>query len=98
MLPFMAYPGSWRTEPETHLVALLAFILGIAGVTCCYFPTVGMTAFILGIFGRKAVAENPQCYSGSGFATAGMVLGGIGTVLATLWLIVQFVVEFNSGY
>jgi hypothetical protein len=65
--------------------ATTALILGLAGFLCCQL--VAPVAWYLGAAERKAIREGLSPAGGSGLATAGMVLGIIGTILFVLAII-----------
>ncbi len=87
-----------NTQPQNqpvndgHGFSVAALVLGILGIVggyipvVCYFTTVcAVLGLIFGIKGRKmSVAATGKA---SGLATAGMVLGIIGTAFAALGLI-----------
>lgn len=68
--------------------ALVVGIVSVAGAFMCVLPILGApVAWVLGAQARKQVRSAPQQWSGEGRATAGMVLGIIGTVLLVLAVI-----------
>lgn len=68
------------------IVALVCGILGIVGAwipVVCYITLVlSIVGIVFGVKGRKAAAENEK-----GLATAGLVLGIIGTAFAVIGVI-----------
>jgi hypothetical protein len=68
--------------------ALVFGIVAVAGAFFCVVPIlVSPVAWILGAQARKEIRSAPQQWGGEGRATAGMVLGIVGTVLLALGLI-----------
>jgi hypothetical protein len=68
--------------------ALVLGIVAIAGAFLCVVPILAApVAWVLGAQARKQIRSAPQQWGGEGRATAGMVLGIIGTVLLVLGLI-----------
>lgn len=68
--------------------ALISLILGILGVLCC--GILGPIAWYLGSQELKAIKTGLGNPSNQGLATAGMILGILGTILlglAVLWVI-----------
>lgn len=106
--PYMA-PNPYG-YPRDHPQAGLALGLGLGGLIGGFF-TLGLTflvspfAWYIGHKARTAVKQNPGVYHAEGNATAGMVLGIVGTVLLTLailfWIFVIVAAagdpNFNSG-
>ena len=65
--------------------ALVVGIVSIAGAFFCVLPILASpVAWALGAQARRQIRSAPQQWSGEGRATAGMVLGIIGTVLLVL--------------
>jgi hypothetical protein len=68
--------------------ALIFGIVAVAGAFFCVLPIlVSPVAWILGAQARKEIRAAPQQWGGEGRATAGMVLGIVGTVLLALGLV-----------
>lgn len=68
--------------------ALISLILGILGVLCC--GILAPIAWYLGSQELKAIKSGLATPANQGLATAGMILGIIGTILlglAVLWMI-----------
>jgi hypothetical protein len=80
--------------------ALVVGIVSVAGAFTCILPILAApVAWVLGAQARKQIRSAPQQWSGDGRATAGMVLGIIGTVLlvlAVILLVVLVVVAVND--
>ena len=67
----------------TSGMAVGSLIFGIAGLTV--LPAIGsVLALILGYMAKRDIRQRPDEASGEGLATAGIVLGWIGVVLAVL--------------
>jgi hypothetical protein len=64
--------------PPTDSQATLSLVLGILSAICC--PIVGPVAFFMGNASRQRIQASGGTISGGGLATAGMILGIIGTV------------------
>jgi hypothetical protein len=80
--------------------ALIVGIVGVAGTFLCGLPVlVSPVAWVLGAKARREIRNAPQQWGGEGKATAGMVLGIIGTallVLAILFIVLIIVVAIND--
>jgi hypothetical protein len=66
--------------------AVIALVLGIISVVTCGFPT-GPFAIWQGFSAEKAIKQAPGYYEGKGMATAGWILGIIGTILMVGWIV-----------
>ena len=69
--------------------ALVVGIIAVAGTFICGLPALASpVAWFLGAQARKEIRQAPQQWGGESKATAGMVLGIIGTVLLVLVVLV----------
>jgi hypothetical protein len=75
---------------KTNTLALIGFITSLV---CCGTP-VGL---ILSIIGLNQIKKNPL-EGGKGLATAGVVIGAIGMVIAVIYYIVVIAASINSSY
>jgi uncharacterized protein DUF4190 len=85
---------------ETPGTAVVAMILGIISFTLSCGPLTGIPALILGYKSRRQIDSDPNRYDGRGMATAGIILGWIGTILCGgFWLVylVVIVIAAASG-
>ncbi len=71
--------GTPAVQQGTNTMAILALVFAFV------FAPLGI---VFGVIGRKQIRETGQ--SGSGLATAGLVLGIIFTVLSVVWLVAVF--------
>jgi len=68
--------------------AMVLGIIAIAGAFTCLLPVViAPLAWVLGVQARREIRSAPHQWGGEGKATAGMVLGIIGTVLLVLGIV-----------
>ena len=81
--------------------ALVVGIVAVAGAFTCVLPVLAApVAWALGVQARREIRSAPQQWAGEGRATAGMVLGIIGSVLlvlAVLVVVVLVVVAVNDS-
>jgi hypothetical protein len=68
--------------------AITSLVLGICGLVV--FPPIGILAVIFGNRARREIAQRGE--DGAGLATAGVILGWIGTALTALFVL--FVIVF----
>ncbi len=93
-------PG-WGQTRENAPGAVPALILGILGVTLC--AVAAPFAWVIGRSAQQTADAEPDRYSGRDMATAGKILGIIGTcllalgVLALIVLVVAGVVTSSSS-
>jgi len=68
--------------------AMVVGIIAVAGTFLCGLPVLASpVAWVLGAQARREIRNDPQRWGGESKATAGMVLGIIGTVLLVLALL-----------
>jgi mannose/fructose/N-acetylgalactosamine-specific phosphotransferase system component IIC len=79
-------PPAPPASPSASREAVTALVLGILGIVCCGF--VAPVAWYLGQNELRAILEGRASTAGEGMATAGKILGMIGTALLVLGLIV----------
>jgi hypothetical protein len=98
------YP-QFAPQPPKHGQATLAMVFGIvsvAGLFACVVPILlAPVAWILGAKAVKEIDANPAAYSGRSEASAGKILGIIGTCLLALVLIgivVLIIIGANGGF
>jgi hypothetical protein len=72
--------------PTTNSSAIVALVLGILGLTTCYFVT-GIPAIIYGRKGQREVDDSNGAQAGRSMATVGLVLGIISTAISAALLV-----------
>lgn len=75
--PFQPPPPAMGGQDQT--LAIVSLVCGILGIVCCQI--VAPVAIITGFMAKKKATENPMQFGGSGMALAGIITGGIGTLL-----------------
>lgn len=79
--------------PQQNQKALWSMIIGIVGLVCCGLA--GIVAIILSVQSKKEIEASGGQQSGSGLATAGLVLGIIALVLMVVQI--PLYMAFNSN-
>lgn len=99
--PGMQYPVYVMPDHPKATSALVVGIIAVAGLFTCVLPVLAApVAWVLGAQARREIRNAPQQWGGEGKATAGMVLGIIGTVLlvlAIIAIVVIIVVAVNDA-
>lgn len=89
-------PPAAGVEGPNKTLATVSLVLGILGILpCCGFLS-GIPAVIVGFIARSRANNDPANYGGGGLATAGIILGIVGTIIWGAILILQ-VVFFGIG-
>jgi hypothetical protein len=81
--------------PKTNTTAILAVFAGLFG--SCFCGLGGVLAVVLGLAARGEIARSSGRESGSGLATAGIVLGGINLALVVLGIAVSIAMVARPG-
>jgi Domain of unknown function (DUF4190) len=77
-------------------MAIWSLVTGIVGIVCC-FGILGPVSLFLGMSSRRRIEESGGALSGGGLATAGAILGGVGT-LELLGCIVAIVIVLITNH
>jgi hypothetical protein len=80
--------------PPNDSQATLALVLGIISVFCCWI--LGPVALFIGNSSRQRVAASGGTLGGGGLATAGMILGIIGTIIL-IFGVISIIVGIANG-
>jgi len=80
--------------PPNDSQATLSLVLGIISVFCC--PILGPVALFIGNASRQRVQASGGTLGGGGLATAGLILGIIGTIFLVFGVI-SIVVGVANG-
>ncbi|MEZ5094085.1 DUF4190 domain-containing protein [Nocardioides sp.] len=93
--PVYGYPGyGYPAMPQapSHPRATPAMVTGIVGLVLGFICGLGFlvspVAWVLGVSARRAIDDSNGAYSGRDQATAGMVMGIIGTVILVIGILV----------
>ena len=76
--------------PPVHPQATTTLVLGVLGLVA--FPPLALGALWLGRKGRAEVRANPSAYRDSGALNAGWILGIVGSVLCTLYIMLMVLI------
>lgn len=83
--PYPPYPAYALPDHPKATSALVVGIVAVAGAFTFVLPVLAApVAWVLGAQARREIRNAPQRWGGDSKATAGMVLGIIGTVLLVL--------------
>ncbi len=74
-------PGAYPPQRRTNSLAIVSFVFSLAQFVVCFFIG-GIVAIVTGHIARGQIKRNNE--GGSGFATAGLVIGYIGVGLGLL--------------
>jgi hypothetical protein len=96
-VPVTAQIPSPSIPEKASSQAVTALVLGILGLICC--GIMAPIAWILGSSELKKINARISSAEGKGYATAGKILGIIGTIfliLGILWVILWFGLAFST--
>ena len=84
-------------EPKTSRLAITSLVLSIIGaLTCVGGILFGPVSLVLGIISLVQIGRRPAALRGQGLAIAGMIIGGITTLLAPILAAVMIPVFMAS--
>jgi hypothetical protein len=90
------------TGPQSSPLAIASMILGIISIpTCCcglLSTPIAIAGLVLGIVALRKIRTEPQQWSGSGMAIAGIATSSFGILLDVLALVTTFADAFKSRY
>ena len=81
-------PKTGLPRGEKAPASTAAVVALVCGILICLGPFTGIPAIIAGMLGRKAARQYPQTVGGHGMATAGLVLGILNLLLASLGVLI----------
>lgn len=76
--------GPYQQPLTNHPMAVPSLVLSLISYIFC--PLLGVVGLIMGINALNGVNARPETYSGKGIAIAGIVLGGIATLVTLFFL------------
>ncbi len=90
-------PAGWAPymAPVMSDKAVIAFILGIAGLIFCPF-ILSIPAIVLGKISQDEIRRSRGTLRGEGYATAGYILGIIGVAI-TILVVLVFAIGISLG-
>ncbi len=99
-------PGYGQQSPyggaqpqSTSVMSIISLVTGILGIfPCCTIGVFSIAAIVLGVLGKKEIAESQGTKKGAGMAQAGLITGIVGLVLGVLYwvLVVANVINFDT--
>jgi hypothetical protein len=86
--PGYGYPQGYAQQPpKNSTLAVIALVTGILSVIpCCWGCGVfSIAAIVLGVLGKKEIAESNGAKTGASMAQWGLILGIVGIALSVLY-------------
>lgn len=83
---------------QDQTLPIISLVCGIISLMCCWIGfLLGPAALITGYLGKKNADDNPNRYGGSGMAMAGMITGGIGTLISVGYFLLVIIGAVNGS-
>ncbi len=83
---------------ETKAAASLALgVLSVAGAMCGVGLSLGLPAIVLGALAHRDIRQSGGAATGGGLATAGILLGSMGSILFVVWIGIVAFAMLGSG-
>jgi hypothetical protein len=67
-------------------------------MVCCFSVITGPAGLITGFMAKNKADQDPAQFGGRGLALAGMITGGIGTIIGILVVILQILGAFAGRF
>ena len=90
--------GYGQQPPKNSVMAISSLVLGILGFLCCGCGLLSIAAIVLGVLGKKEIAESNGTKTGAGMAQAGFILGILGIAISVLYWILYAAGVFDFTY
>jgi len=90
--------GYGQQPPKNSVMAISSLVLGILGFVCCGCGLFSIAAIVLGVLGKKEIAESNGAKTGAGMAQAGFILGIVGIAISVLYWILYAAGVFDFTY
>lgn len=95
-----SFPGASPGGTGQSIPALLSLILGVLGIVnafCCSFlPLFQIAAIVLGLIGMNDVKGSGGGKTGHGMALSGLILGGVGILIAIASVVLAVVLNVSN--
>ena len=92
----MTTPQPQAQPQPTNTNAIISLVLGIIGIIFCA-GILAPIAWYLGAQAENQIDASAGLQGGRGIATAGKIIGIIGTVLFVIWLVITIIVLIAGG-
>ena len=84
-----AYLAANQFQSPNQTLPIVSLVLGIVGILfCCYGFPFGIGALVTGFIGYNNASRDPNKYSGTGLAVAGMIMGAISIFLLLIFVMI----------
>ena len=96
----MQPPWIQRPAPPTDGKAVTALVLGIlclVGTPCWMGVPLGVPAIVLGVLSHRDIRRSDGMSGGAGLATAGIVMGSLGTLVFGCWILFMVFAVWKSA-
>jgi len=86
-MPFTMDGTTLEAAGANNGFCVASLVLGIIGMISFCFPVPAILAIIFGAIGYNQINKSGGDGSGRGMAIAGMVTGGIGSIIFVMWMV-----------
>jgi hypothetical protein len=67
--------------PRNSKLAVASFVTGLLSLVCCLMFILGIPSLVMGVISLRMIQRQPRRLKGKGFAIAGIILGGLSTLV-----------------
>ncbi|MDQ3711162.1 MAG: DUF4190 domain-containing protein [Acidobacteriota bacterium] len=93
-----SFQPSGASVGQNQTLAIVSLVCGILSMVCCFSVITGPAGLITGFMAKNKADQDPAQFGGRGLALAGMITGGIGTIIGILVVILQILGAFAGRF
>jgi Na+-driven multidrug efflux pump len=92
------FQPSGASVGQNQTLAIVSLVCGVLSIICCFSFITGPAGLITGFMAKNKADQDPAQFGGRGLALAGMITGGIGTLIGILVIILQILGAFAGRF
>lgn len=93
-----SFQPSGASVGQNQTLAIVSLVCGVLSIICCFSFVTGPAGLITGFIAKNKADQDPAQFGGRGLALAGMITGGIGTLIGILVIILQILGAFAGRF
>ncbi len=93
-----SFQPSGASVGQNQTLAIVSLVCGVLSIICCFSFVTGPAGLITGFMAKNKADQDPAQFGGRGLALAGMITGGIGTLIGILVIILQILGAFAGRF
>lgn len=93
-----SFQPSGASVGQNQTLAIVSLVCGVLSIICCFSFVTGPAGLITGFMAKNKADQDPAQFGGRGLALAGIITGGIGTLIGILVIILQILGAFAGRF